>query len=59
MFQFYMDGEQVGQALNYSVNTYLNAKKDYAGENAENLKALLLAIHIYGKAASVYQAISM
>ena len=54
-FQFYVNGQQVGQSLNYSVNTYLNAKYDYNGTNANNLKALLLAIHNYGKAAIAYK----
>ena len=43
--RFYEGEAQVGQTLNYSVNTYLDSKKD------SEYKDLLLAIHNYGNAA--------
>ena len=57
-FKFYEGTQQVGETLSYSVNTYLNAKRDYSGAKAEELKALLLAIHNYGTEAKAYQSLS-
>ena len=51
---FYEDGQQVGKTVNYSVNTYLNAMKNYVEVDAL-WSNLLLAIHNYGTAAKAYQ----
>ncbi len=55
--RFYEGDTQVGGTVNYSVNTYLYSMKNYSGSKAEELKALLLAIHNYGEAAKNYQAV--
>ena len=50
-FSFENGGTSVGQVLNYSVNTYLDAKKT---STDVNLVKLLLAINNYGNAALSY-----
>ena len=55
--RFYEGDTQVGGTVNYSVNTYLYGMKDYSGSKADELKALLLAIHNYGEAAQSYQEV--
>lgn len=53
---FYVDGQPVGKTVNYSVNTYLNAKQNYVEINDSSLWSnLLFAIHNYGTAAQAYQ----
>jgi len=48
--KFYNGSDQVGQTLNYSVNSYLASKKASAG----TLGDLLNAINNYGNAAKAY-----
>lgn len=48
-FQFYQEGIETGAKLCYSVNTYI--RKMYM---LAEVKELLLALHNYGRAASVY-----
>ena len=54
--RFYEGNTQVGGTVNYSVNTYLYGMRNYNGSKAEELEALLLAIHNYGEAAQSYQS---
>lgn len=51
---FYCDDVAVGNTLNYSVNTYLQAKSNTTDSY---LKQLLLAINGYGNAASVFKSL--
>ena len=51
---FYCEGVAVGNTLNYSVNTYLQAKSNTTDDY---LKQLLLAINGYGKAASAFKTL--
>lgn len=53
---FYQGDEQVGQTLNYSVNTYLEAKRN---TNDTDLQNLLLAIHGYGNASLAFKSSMM
>ena len=52
-FTFVNGNESVGQTLNYSVNTYLDAKKT---SKDTNLVSLLRAINNYGNAALTYES---
>ena len=49
---FYSNGEQVGQTLTYSVNTYV-----YRNQNTSNeaLRDLLRATYLYGESAKAYK----
>ena len=44
------DGVQIGQTLNYSVNTYIYNKQD----KADDFGNLIKAVYNYGNSAKVY-----
>lgn len=48
---FYKDGAQVGNTLNYSVNTYICSKQ---ADSDATLAALVQALYNYGKTANTY-----
>jgi hypothetical protein len=50
--RFYRNGEQIGQTLTYSVNTYIYRNQDTS--NAA-LRELLRATYVYGESAKAYK----